>query len=445
MKLWDKGIETNEAIDRFTVGKDRELDLLLAPLDIAGTIAHIIMLESKGLLPKEDLAILLPELRALYAMAVNGDFIIEAEMEDVHSQVEKLLTEKLGEAGKKIHTGRSRNDQVLLDIRLFARQELQKTVLEVKELFDKFVALSKKYAAVPLPGYTHTQIAMPSSFGLWFGAFAESLSDDMILLKAAWDITNQNPLGTGAGYGSSFPLDRDATTTMLGFENLCVNSVYAQSGRGKTEKTIAFALASVAGTLGKFADDACTFMNSNHQFISFPDELTTGSSIMPHKKNPDVLELIRARGNKLGALPNEILLITGNMQSGYHRDYQMIKENFLPAFSELSNCLKLTNIMLKGIRVNENILDDPKYEYLFTVEEVNNLVSNGLPFRDAYKKVGEAVQKGTYTSKNRFVHTHIGSTGNPGNEIIIQKMDNILERFSFSKAEDALKNLTEEK
>jgi len=441
MKLWDKGYEINKLVEQFTVGKDRELDVLLAEADILGTLAHIRMLESIGLLEKSELKPLTIELIEIYKKIEKSGFLIEEGIEDVHSQVELMLTKKLGDIGKKVHSGRSRNDQILVDLKLFSRTQLSEIVGLTKLFFDTLQTQSEKYKNVLLPGYTHMQLAMPSSFGLWFGAYAESLVDDVIMLEAAYKITNQNPLGSAAGYGSSFPLNRTMTTELLGFDNLSYNVVYAQMGRGKTEKTIAFALSSLGATLAKMAMDVCLFMNQNFGFISFPDELTTGSSIMPHKKNPDVFELIRAKCNRLQALPNEIAMITANLSSGYHRDFQLIKECLFPAFDDVKSCIVLANMMIEKINVKENILDDEKYLYLFSVEEVNNEELEGMPFRDAYKKVAEDIKSGKFKPDKNINHTHEGSIGNLCNKEISEKMNNILRSFHFNKAEKAIENL----
>jgi argininosuccinate lyase len=444
MKLWDKGFSVNNLVEQFTVGKDRELDVLLAESDILGTLAHIRMLESVNLLEKEELKILVKELIQIYRSATHSGFIIEDGVEDVHSQVELMLTRKLGDVGKKVHSGRSRNDQVLVDVKLYSRAQLTDLVQMTKELFDTLIMQSEKFKNHLLPGYTHLQVAMPSSFGLWFGAYAESLIDDMVMLQAAYRITNQNPLGSAAGYGSSFPLNRTLTTNLLGFETLSYNVVYAQMGRGKTEKAIAFALSSIGATLAKMAMDVCLFMNQNFAFVSFPDELTTGSSIMPHKKNPDVFELIRAKGNRLQALPNDISMITTNLPSGYHRDLQLLKECLFPAFEDMKACIVMANMMLKNIRVKENILDNDMYAYLFSVEEVNREVLKGMPFRDAYKKIGEDIKNGTFNPSRQVDHTHEGSIGNLCNDKIAKKMNEAMLHFQFAKAEEAVKNLLTE-
>lgn len=441
MKLWQKDFQLNEEIERFTVGKDRELDLLLAPHDVVGTLAHINMLESIGLLEREELPILVKALREIHAEIMAGYFRIEKGVEDVHSQVEILLTQRLGEMGKKIHSGRSRNDQVLVDLKLFIRCEIQDIVDFVKALFDSLILLSERYKDVLIPGYTHYQIAMPSSFGLWFAAYAESLADDLLLLQAAYRIANKNPLGSAAGYGSSFPLARRMTTELLGFEDLNYNVVYAQMGRGKTERIVAEALAGIGATLGKLAQDVCLYISQNFGFISFPDHLTTGSSIMPHKKNPDVFELIRAHCNRMMSLPNEIALITANLASGYHRDLQLIKENFLPLFDQLKSCLGIARYMLEHIEVKKDILQDERYCYIFSVEVVNRLVQDGMSFRDAYKKVGEDIQQGCFEPLTRLEHSHEGSIGNLCNKNIREMMRQTLQSFYFEKVRSAIDRL----
>lgn len=433
MKLWGKGSSVNEAIEHFTVGRDRDLDLYLAPHDIVGSLAHIKMLESIGLLKNEELKALESELKSLYKKAIKREFIIEEGVEDVHSQVEIMLTQVLGDVGKKIHSGRSRNDQVLLDLKLFTRDAIKSVVESVGQLTDTLIKNGEKYKGVLMPGYTHLQIAMPSSFGLWFGAYAESLVDDLVFLHSAYKIVNQNPLGSAAGYGSSFPLNRKMTTELLGFDSLNYNVVYAQMGRGKVEKVVAFALANLAGTLSKLAYDVCLFMSQNFGFVGLPAELTTGSSIMPHKKNPDVFELIRAKCNKIQGLPQQIMLIANNLSSGYFRDLQIIKEVFLPAFEELVDCLQIANFALENIRVNKNILDDPKYNYIFSVEEVNKLVQQGVPFRDAYKKVGLAIEEGYFVPDRNLKHTHEGSIGNLCLDEINNKKKTALSEFNFDK------------
>ncbi|XOD68646.1 MAG: argininosuccinate lyase [Flavobacteriales bacterium AspAUS03] len=441
MKLWQKDFQISEEIERFTVGKDRELDLLLAPHDVIGTLAHISMLESIGLLSKGELSILTEALRQIYVEITLGDFQIEERVEDVHSKVELLLTQRLGEVGKKIHSGRSRNDQVLVDLKLFIRAEIQVIVNLIQILFESLIQLSERHKDLLIPGYTHYQIAMPSSFGLWFAAYAESFVDDLLLLQAAYRITNKNPLGSAAGYGSSFHLDRRMTTELLGFEDLNYNVVYAQMGRGKTERIVAEALSAVAATLGKFSQDVCLYMGQNFGFISFPDHLTTGSSIMPHKKNPDVFELIRAHCNRILALPNEIVLIMANLSSGYHRDLQLIKESFLPVFDQLKSCLGIAQYMLGHIIVRKNILQDEKYQYIFSVEVVNQLVQGGISFRDAYKKVGLDIQQNCFEPLMQVTHSHEGSIGNLCNEDIRRMMERALEAFHFEKAHQAISRL----
>lgn len=440
-KLWEKNFSINKEIERFTVGRDREMDMYLAKYDVLGSMAHITMLESIGLLEKDELAQLLAELKDIYATCERGEFVIEEGIEDVHSQVELMLTRSLGDMGKKIHSGRSRNDQVMVDLKLFIRNEIKEIVQLVKALFDELIQKSEQYKGVLMPGYTHLQVAMPSSFGLWFGAYAESLTDDMLFLQAAWRMANRNPLGSAAGYGSSFPLDRTMTTELLGFDTMDYNVVYAQMGRGKTERNTAFAMASVAGTLAKMAFDACMFNSQNFAFVRLPKECTTGSSIMPHKKNPDVFELIRAKSNKLQALPQQITLIMNNLPSGYFRDLQIIKEEFLPAFDELKDCLRMAAYIINRMEVNEHILDDKRYDLMFSVEEVNRLAASGMPFRDAYKKVGLDIEAGRFTPDKNIHHTHEGSIGNLCNDRISALMDTILDGFTFKKAEQAEKNL----
>lgn len=442
MKLWQKDqSSTDHNIEAFTVGQDRELDLALAPYDIIGSLAHGQMLASIDLLTDDEFQALRQELIRLYQQVQQGNFRIEEGVEDVHSQVELMLTQQLGDTGKKIHSGRSRNDQVLLDLRLFLRHELQEITERTHSLFQRLLSLSEQHKDVLLPGYTHTQVAMPSSFGLWLGAYAESLTDDAQLLLAAYKITNQNPLGSAAGYGSSFPLNRTLTTQLLGFDSLSYNVVYAQMGRGKVEKTMSFALSAVAATLAKLAADICLYMSQNFGFVSFPDQLTTGSSIMPHKKNPDVFELVRARCNKLIALPNEISLIIGNLTSGYHRDLQILKESLFPAIDQLKQCLSITDYALAQMTVQENILDDEKYRYLFSVESVNQEVLAGVPFRDAYRKVGQQIADGTFTPSRTINHTHEGSIGKLCNDQIAEKMNHIIMSFNFAKAEQAMQDL----
>ena len=440
-KLWEKSTQVNARIEAFTVGRDREMDVFLAKYDALGSMAHIRMLESVGLLRANELKLLLDELKNIYKLAESGTFVIEAGVEDVHSQVELMLTRKLGDVGKKIHSGRSRNDQVLLDLKLFARAEIQKTVSTVSDLFEVLISQSNRYKDVLLPGYTHLQVAMPSSFGLWFGAYAESLADDLQLLLSAWKITNRNPLGSAAGYGSSFPLNRQLTTDLLGFDSMNYNVVYAQMGRGKMERTVANSLASVAATIAKLAFDACMFTSQNFGFIRLPDEFTTGSSIMPHKKNPDVFELTRAKCNKLQSLPQQIMMITNNLPSGYFRDLQIIKEIFVPAFAELTDCIEMTAMMMSEVKVNTEILNDTRYDYLFSVEEVNRLTLSGMPFRDAYKQVGLEIEAGNFHPNKSINHTHQGSIGNLFNEEISNYKNSILSEFCFEKVKDAERNL----
>ncbi len=440
-KLWEKNVQVDAEIDRFTVGRDREMDLYLARYDILGSIAHIAMLESIDLLTDEELSILTNELRNIYKIAERGEFVIEDGIEDVHSQVELMLTRKLGDVGKKIHSGRSRNDQVLVDLKLFIRSELQSVVELTHTLFTSLIAQSEKYKHILMPGYTHLQVAMPSSFGLWFGAYAESLVDDLTVLQAAYRVCNRNPLGSAAGYGSSFPLDRSMTTRLLGFDSMNYNVVYAQMGRGKTERIVATALASIAGTLAKLAFDACMFNSQNFGFIKLPDAYTTGSSIMPHKKNPDVFELTRAKCNKIQALPYQITLIANNLPSGYFRDLQIIKEVFLPAFEELKDCLQMVDQMMSHLSVNEHILDDKRYDPIFSVEEVNRLAREGVPFRDAYKEVGLRIEAGDFTPDKDLHHTHEGSLGNLCNDRISALESEIIDSFNFEKTQRAFASL----
>ena len=440
-KLWEKDFEINSEIERFTVGRDREMDLYLAPYDVLGSMAHITMLESIGLLGKDELPVLLNELRNIYDLTQRGEFVIEDGIEDVHSQVELMLTRKLGDIGKKIHSGRSRNDQVLVDLKLFTRHQLQLVAEAVKDLFDQLIAKSNQYKDVLMPGYTHLQVAMPSSFGLWFGAYAESLADDMLFLQAAYKMTNRNPLGSAAGYGSSFPLNRQMTTDLLGFDSMDYNVVYAQMGRGKMERNVGFAIATIAGTMAKLAFDACMFNCQNFGFVKLPKECTTGSSIMPHKKNPDVFELIRSKSNKLQSLPQQITLMMNNLPVGYFRDLQIIKEVFLPAFDELLDCLRMTAYIINRIEVNDHILDDPRYDPMFSVEEVNRLAAEGMPFRDAYKKVGLDIEAGKFTPCKDIHHTHEGSIGNLCNDRIEALMQSVLEGFAFERVEQAEKQL----
>jgi argininosuccinate lyase len=441
MKLWQKDKVSLKEVEKFTVGKDREMDLFLSRFDVLGSLAHIEMLASIDLLTDDELKKLSKELKNIYTRIEKGDFVIEEGVEDVHSQVEFLLTQKLGDVGKKIHSGRSRNDQVLVDIKLFLREEIFQIVTETKSLFDLLVAQSEKYKNDLLPGYTHFQLAMPSSFGLWFGAYAESLVDDLLTVQAAYKVVNKNPLGSAAGYGSSFPLNRTMTTNLLGFEDLNYNVVYAQMGRGKTERILASALSNIASTLSKLSMDACLFLNQNFGFIKFPDELTTGSSIMPHKKNPDVFELIRARCNQLMALPNDIALMTGNLPSGYHRDMQLLKELLFPAIQTLKDCLKMMQLMLANIEIKSDILKDEKYKFLFSVEEVNRLVLGGMPFRDAYKKVGIDIEKGDYNPFPEVNHTHEGSIGNLKLDAVRAGMDSVIGQFHFVVYQSAIKRL----
>ncbi len=440
-KLWEKNVKVDQKVDAFTVGKDREMDLYLAKYDVLGSMAHITMLESIGLLTKDELSALLVELKKIYHLADEGQFVIEEGVEDVHSEVELLLTRRLGDVGKKIHSGRSRNDQVLLDLKLFTRAQIREIVELVSELFDVLISQSNRYKNVLMPGYTHLQVAMPSSFGLWFGAYAESLADDLQLMQAAYKVCNRNPLGSAAGYGSSFPLNRQMTTDLLGFDSMDYNVVYAQMGRGKMERTVAFAMAGIAATLSKMAFDACLFNSQNFGFIKLPDQFTTGSSIMPHKKNPDVFELTRAKCNKIQGLPQQITLISNNLPSGYFRDLQIIKEVFLPSFDELKDCLRMVTYMLREVKVNEHILDDDKYAVIFSVEEVNRLVREGIPFRDAYKKVGLEIEAGKFVPVKEVHHTHEGSIGNLCNDKISALMQNILDGFSFNKVSDAERKL----
>lgn len=440
-KLWEKSVHVTEEIDRFTVGHDRELDLYLAKYDVLGSMAHVTMLHSIGLIADEDLPVLLRELRAIYQVAESGDFVIEDGIEDVHSQVELMLTRKLGDMGKKIHSGRSRNDQVLVDLKLFTRDKIREVAEAVRDLFAELQQQSERYKNVLMPGYTHLQVAMPSSFGLWFGAYAESLADDMLLLEAAYRMTNRNPLGSAAGYGSSFPLNRTMTTELLGFDSMDYNVVYAQMGRGKNERNVAFALAGIAGTVAKLAFDACMFNSQNFGFVRLPDECTTGSSIMPHKKNPDVFELIRARCNKLQALPTQVVMIMNNLPCGYFRDLQEIKEVFLPAFDQLLSCLRMATYIVARMRVNEHILDDARYDLMFSVEEVNRLASEGMPFRDAYKKVGLDIEAHQFTPNKEIHHTHEGSIGNLCNDRIAALMQATYARFGFERVSEAEKKL----
>ncbi|HET6724076.1 MAG TPA: argininosuccinate lyase [Chitinophagaceae bacterium] len=441
MKLWQKDKASLKEVETFTVGKDREMDMYLAAFDVLGSLAHIQMLESVGLLTNDELTQLQKELKNIYQQIKKGEFKLQDDVEDIHSQVELLLTHKLGDVGKKIHAARSRNDQVLVDIKLFLRNELEELVKTLQPFFDLLQTQSEKYKDYLLPGYTHLQLAMPSSFGLWFGAYAESLVDDMITLKSAFEVVNKNPLGSAAGYGSSFPINRTLTTKLLGFDDLNYNVVYAQMGRGKAERIVAQALANVADSLSKLSTDACLYLNQNFGFISFPAEFTTGSSIMPHKKNPDVFELIRSHCNRIKALPNEIMMMTTNLPSGYHRDLQLLKEHLFPAFKTLTACIEMAGLMLNSIEIKEDILEDEKYKYLFSVEEVNKLVYAGMPFRDAYKKVGLDIESGNFKYGSSVHHTHEGSIGNLCTEEIRKQMENIVGSFPFTSVTTAIKNL----
>jgi argininosuccinate lyase len=441
MKLWDKGTEINKVIEAFTIGRDTEMDGFLAEFDVIGSLAHIKMLESIGLLTSPELKTLSFELCEILKEIKAGKFVIEAGSEDIHSQVELMLTRKLGDVGKKIHSGRSRNDQILLDLKLFTRSEIKSVVEQTFDLFEILINQSEKYKQVLMPGYTHLQVAMPSSFGLWFGAYAESLIDDLLLLQTAYRLADQNPLGSAAGYGSSFPLNRQMTTDLLGFESMNYNVIYAQMGRGKVEKNVAFALGSIAATLSRMAYDVCLFMSQNFNFLSLPDELTTGSSIMPHKKNPDVFELLRSHCNHIQSIPNQILLMTNNLPSGYFRDLQLIKEIFIPSFAELKSCLTIASFAIGNIKVNDKIMEDKRYENIYSVEEVNRKVLLGVPFRDAYRQVGESINNGTFHPDKKVNHTHEGSIGNLCLEQLRQKMQSVLNSFNFSKAEKAFELL----
>ena len=441
MKLWQKNIEPLKEVEIFTVGKDRELDLFLAPYDVLGSLAHIKMLNSVGLLSNEELIELEIALKDIYKEIIAGKFSLQEDVEDIHSQIEFLLTKRLGDAGKKIHSARSRNDQVILDLKLFLRNEIEETVNVVFRLFNLLLQQSEKFKDYLLPGYTHLQLAMPSSFGLWFGAYAESLVDDLITLHGAWEITNKNPLGSAAGFGSSFPIDRKLTTQLLGFDDLNYNVVYAQMSRGKTERILSQSLANIAATLSRLSMDACLYLNQNFAFISFPVELTTGSSIMPHKKNPDVFELIRAHCNRIQALPNEISLMLANLPSGYHRDLQLLKESLFPAIKNLKDCIRMATLMIENINIKKDILNDEKYKYLFTVEEMNKLVLQGMPLRDAYKKIGAEVENNSFKTNMKMNHTHEGSIGNLQNEAIKFMMNKVINRFDFKKVNEALQKL----
>ena len=442
-KLWEKNVKVDHDVEAYTVGLDREMDLYLAPYDVLGSMAHITMLQSIGLLEADELDVLLAELRNIYSVITDGDFVIEEGIEDVHSQVELMLTRKLGDVGKKIHSGRSRNDQVLVDLKLFTRSRIEDVAIAVKRLFNTLIDQSNRYKDVIIPGYTHLQVAMPSSFGLWFGAYAESLADDLTVLRAAYEVANRNPLGSAAGYGSSFPLNRTMTTQLLGFDSMAYNVVYAQMGRGKTERIVAQAIAGIAATLSKLAFDACMFNSQNFGFIKLADEFTTGSSIMPHKKNPDVFELTRAKCNKLQALPMEITLITNNLPSGYFRDLQLIKENFLPAFDSIIDIINMVDSMLSQVKVNTEVATDPRYKLMYSVEEVNRRVTEGTPFRDSYKQVGLEIEAGNFEPRYDICHTHEGSIGNLCNDEISKLFNATLEKFDFDtyhKAFDKLLN-----
>lgn len=441
MKLWQKNKESLKEVETFTVGKDRELDMFLARYDVLGSLAHIKMLNSVNLLTDEELNELQKALKEIYKDITEGNFSLEEGVEDIHSQVEFILTQKLGDAGKKIHSARSRNDQVILDLKLFLRNEIERLVHEVNDFFNLLITQSEKFKDDLLPGYTHFQLAMPSSFGLWFGAYAESLVDDLITVHGAWEITNKNPLGSAAGFGSSFPIDRKLTTKLLGFEELNYNVVYAQMTRGKTERILSQALANISSTLARMSMDCCIFLNQNFGFISFPDELTTGSSIMPHKKNPDVFELIRGHCNRIAALPNEITMMSANLPSGYHRDFQLLKEHLFPAIKNLKDCIRMATLMFENIEVKKDILNDEKYKYLFTVEEMNKLVLQGMPLRDAYKKIGSDVENNSFQTDMKLKHSHEGSIGNLQNDQISAMMSGVIERFQFKKVNEALEQL----
>jgi argininosuccinate lyase len=441
MKLWQKDKASLKQVEQFTVGNDREMDLYLAAFDVVGSLAHVQMLQSIGLITKNELPRLQNGLKKIYSQIEEGHFTLDDEVEDIHSQIELLLTKELGDAGKKIHSARSRNDQVLLDIKLFLRNEIEELIKSIRPFFDLLQSQSEKYEEYLLPGYTHLQLAMPSSFGLWFGAYAECLVDDVITLKAAYDVVNKNPLGSAAGYGSSFPINRTMTTKLLGFDDLNYNVVYAQMGRGKAERIVAMALANVADTLSKLSMDACLYLNQNFGFISFPAELTTGSSIMPHKKNPDVFELIRAHSNRIKALPNEIMMMTTNLPSGYHRDLQLLKEHLFPSFKSLRNCIEMAGLMLSNVEIKKDILADEKYKYLFSVEEVNKLVLQGMPFRDAYKKIGMDIETGNFSYNTELKHTHEGSIGYLATEEIKKQMQKTIESFPFTSVQKAIDKL----
>ena len=440
-KIWQKSVIVNQLVEHFTVGRDREFDLQMAAFDVLGSLAHTRMLENIGLMSTEELQLVQQELKNIYKAIKADEFQITADVEDVHSQVEYLLTQRIGDAGKKIHSGRSRNDQVLVDLKLFFRNEIQEVVQETEQLFRLLIELSEKHKDVLLPGYTHLQVAMPSSFGLWFGAYAEGLADDLEMVLAAYKITNKNPLGSAAGYGSSFPLNRTLTTELLGFDSLNYNVVYAQMGRGKTERIIAQALGNLAATLAKMAMDQVLYLSQNFAFVSYPDTLTTGSSIMPHKKNPDVWEIMRGKCNRLQALPNDVAMMCTNLPSGYHRELQLLKELLFPAFTDIKECLHMAKFMLQNISVNTHILDDPAYACLFSVEDVNRMVLNGVPFRDAYKQVGAAIEQGKFNPEKTVNHTHEGSIGNLNNKEIVASMDEILTQFNFNKVNNAIQQL----
>lgn len=440
-KLWEKNVKVDHDVEAYTVGRDQEMDLYLAPYDVLGSMAHITMLQSIGLLEADELDVLLAELRNIYSVITDGDFVIEEGIEDVHSQVELMLTRKLGDVGKKIHSGRSRNDQVLVDLKLFTRSRIEDVAIAVKRLFNTLIDQSNHYKDVIIPGYTHLQVAMPSSFGLWFGAYAESLADDLTVLRAAYEVANRNPLGSAAGYGSSFPLNREMTTRLLGFDSMAYNVVYAQMGRGKTERIVAQAIAGIAATLSKLAFDACMFNSQNFGFIKLPDEFTTGSSIMPHKKNPDVFELTRAKCNKLQALPMEITLITNNLPSGYFRDLQLIKENFLPAFDSIIDIINMVDTMLSQVKVNTEVATDPRYKLMYSVEEVNQRVLDGVPFRDSYKQVGLEIEAGNFEPRYDINHTHEGSIGNLCNDQITKLFNSTFAQFDFDTYHNAFDKL----
>ena len=440
-KLWEKNVKVDHDVEAYTVGRDQEMDLYLAPYDVLGSMAHITMLQSIGLLEADELDVLLAELRNIYSVITDGEFVIEEGIEDVHSQVELMLTRKLGDVGKKIHSGRSRNDQVLVDLKLFTRSRIEDVAIAVKRLFNTLIDQSNHYKDVIIPGYTHLQVAMPSSFGLWFGAYAESLADDLTVLRAAYEVANRNPLGSAAGYGSSFPLNREMTTRLLGFDSMAYNVVYAQMGRGKTERIVAQAIAGIAATLSKLAFDACMFNSQNFGFIKLPDEFTTGSSIMPHKKNPDVFELTRAKCNKLQALPMEITLITNNLPSGYFRDLQLIKENFLPAFDSIIDIINMVDTMLSQVKVNTEVATDPRYKLMYSVEEVNQRVLDGVPFRDSYKQVGLEIEAGNFEPRYDINHTHEGSIGNLCNDQITKLFNSTFAQFDFDTYHNAFDKL----